>query len=245
MVWGKEPVKLLGRKVAYGILKRRLDTMWAKSGGINLIDVGNGFFVVRFYSEEDYWNVLEGGLWLLFDHYLTIHQWAPDFNAFGAEINKVTAWVRLPDLPIEYYDKQFLETVGDQIGKTLKVDMNTANRSRGKFARLCVELDLSKLLEAKYIVNGSTYYIEYEGLHMICFSCGRFGHVHDSCMNTSGQANSREEREGVLNQDGEENILGANEGSVQNMQEGGNQTVKGKEVISEYSKYSAWMVING
>ncbi|MED6162242.1 hypothetical protein PIB30_068531 [Stylosanthes scabra] len=33
--------------------------------------------------------------------------------------------------------------------------MNTANQSRGKFARLCVEIDLNKPLDAKYEVNGS------------------------------------------------------------------------------------------
>ncbi|XP_016178852.1 uncharacterized protein LOC107621335 [Arachis ipaensis] len=113
-------IKLLGRSISYGVLKRRLDTIWAKSGGLDLIDLGNDFFVVRLFNEDDYWYVLEGGPWMLFDHYLTIRRWTPDFNPFGVSINKIAAWVRLPDLPIEYYDKRFLGTVGDQIGKTLK-----------------------------------------------------------------------------------------------------------------------------
>ncbi|KAL4392338.1 hypothetical protein AHAS_Ahas03G0335100 [Arachis hypogaea] len=90
------------------------------------------------------------------------------------------AWVRLHDLPIEYY-KRFLGTVGDHIGKTLKVDMNTVNQSRGKFARLCVELDLTKPLDVKHMVNDNTYFIEYEGLHMICFNYGHFGHANEAC----------------------------------------------------------------
>ncbi|XP_015953884.2 uncharacterized protein LOC107478264 [Arachis duranensis] len=165
--------------------------MWVKNGGLDLIDLVNEYFVARLYNEDDYWHVMEGGPWLLFNHYLTIQRWTSDFHLFGAEINKVDAWVQLPDLPIEYYEKRFLGKVGDQIGKTLKVALNTANQARGKFARLCVELDLSKLLDAKYLVNGVTYHIEYEGLHMICFSCGMFGHISDGCMSKTME---REER---------------------------------------------------
>ncbi|RYQ97550.1 uncharacterized protein LOC107610441 [Arachis ipaensis] len=155
--------------------------MWAKSGGMDLIDLGNEYFIVRLFNEDDYWHVMEGGPWLIFDHYLTIRRWTLEFNPFGSAINKIAAWVCLSDLPIEYYDKRFLGTVGDQIGKTLKVDMNIANHSRGKFARLYVEIDLNKPLDSKYMVNGNNYFIEYEGLHLICFACGKFGHVNDVC----------------------------------------------------------------
>ncbi|QHN94893.1 Transposon TX1 uncharacterized [Arachis hypogaea] len=94
---------------------------------------------------------MEWGSWLMFNHYLTITRWVPDFNPFGTEINKIAAWVRLPNIPIEYYDKRFLGTVGDHIEKTLKVDMNTANQLRGNFVCQCVELDLSRPLNAKYM----------------------------------------------------------------------------------------------
>ncbi|XLR24568.1 hypothetical protein S83_052468 [Arachis hypogaea] len=86
-------IKLLGRKVAYEVLKRRLDTIWAKSGGMDLIDLGNNFYVVRLFNDEDYWHVLEGDPWLLFYHYLTIRRWAPEFNPFETSINKVAAWL--------------------------------------------------------------------------------------------------------------------------------------------------------
>ncbi|MED6196799.1 hypothetical protein PIB30_050726 [Stylosanthes scabra] len=45
--------------------------------------------------------------------------------------------------------------------------------SWGVFARLCVELDLSCSLESYYKVNEKKYFIEYEGLYMICFKCGK------------------------------------------------------------------------
>ncbi|MED6197569.1 hypothetical protein PIB30_057647, partial [Stylosanthes scabra] len=47
-------IKLLGRRVAYGVLKRRLEYMWAKIGGMDLINVGNDYFIVRLFNEDDY-----------------------------------------------------------------------------------------------------------------------------------------------------------------------------------------------
>lgn len=54
--------------------------------------------------------------------------------------------------------------------------------SRGQFARICVEVDLTKKLVSKIEVLGHILCLEYEGLHSICFSCGRFGHKADQCM---------------------------------------------------------------
>ncbi|RYR05350.1 hypothetical protein Ahy_B06g085220 [Arachis hypogaea] len=58
----------------------------------------------------------------------------------------------------------------------LKVDHATSIHSRGRFARICVEIDLSKKLVPRISVMGYTLSIEYEGLHLICFECGKYGH---------------------------------------------------------------------
>ncbi|KAG4999130.1 hypothetical protein JHK87_020202 [Glycine soja] len=62
--------------------------------------------------------------------------------------------------PIEYYDKKILWTIGDTLGRTLKVDANTSRRAneelgdvfvteRTKFARLCIDVDLNKILRSQ------------------------------------------------------------------------------------------------
>ncbi|KAK7384855.1 hypothetical protein VNO78_30558 [Psophocarpus tetragonolobus] len=43
----------------------------------------------------------------------------------------------------------------------------------GRFARLCVEIDMKQQLVPKIEVRGKTYCIEYEDLHLICFDYGR------------------------------------------------------------------------
>ncbi|KAL4330130.1 hypothetical protein AHAS_Ahas13G0369300 [Arachis hypogaea] len=58
----------------------------------------------------------------------------------------------------------------------LKVDRTTSIHSRGKVARICVEINLVKQLEPRILVLGCELHLEYEGLYQICFACGKYGH---------------------------------------------------------------------
>lgn len=86
-------------------------------------------------------------------------------------INHIVASVQLPKLAIGYYDRLFLSKVGNTIGEMLKVDLHTATQSRGKFAMVYVELDLNKPLSSHFLIDGRIHYVEYEGLHLICYNC--------------------------------------------------------------------------
>lgn len=48
-----------------------------------------------------------------------------------------------------FYDESFLLSVARVIGKPIKVDMNTLRADRGRFARICVELDLTEAVVGK------------------------------------------------------------------------------------------------
>ncbi|CAN1181685.1 hypothetical protein LINPERHAP2_LOCUS35546 [Linum perenne] len=69
-----------------------------------------------------------------------------------------------------------LKRIGDRIGKIVRIDHTTLEASRGNFARICVEVDLSKPLLSKYHLRRRVRRIEYEGLHTICFACGCYEH---------------------------------------------------------------------
>lgn len=64
----------------------------------------------------------------------------------------------------------------------MKVDRNTLNVERGRFARICVEIDLTQPVIGKVWVNGHWYKVQYEGLHIICSSCGCYGHYTRNCV---------------------------------------------------------------
>lgn len=146
-----------------------------------VIDLDHGYYCVRFTQTRDYEFVFNGGTWLIADHYLPIRRWTPYFRSHEATIDKVTAWIRFPSMPIEFYDREILRTMAEKIGRFVNVDKTTTDVSRGKFARLSVEIDLSKPLVPYIYIGNRWQRVEYEGLRMMCFECGRFGHDAENC----------------------------------------------------------------
>ncbi|KAI7983905.1 hypothetical protein LOK49_LG15G00480 [Camellia lanceoleosa] len=88
------------------------------------------------------------------DHYLTVRRWEPNFKPSEALETKTAIWVQFPELPIEYYQDKVLFAIAKSLGKPLKIDWTTAMATRGKFARICIEMDLSKPLKPKFILEG-------------------------------------------------------------------------------------------
>ena len=93
----------------------------------------------------------------------------------------MAAWVRLPELPIEFYDSSVLKEIGSAIGPILRVDSYTASETRGGYARLCVQLDLKKPLISSIRVGRLVQRVLYEGISSLCFCCGKLGHKQDNC----------------------------------------------------------------
>ncbi|QHO51547.1 uncharacterized protein DS421_1g31800 [Arachis hypogaea] len=174
-------VKVLGKRVHLGFMKQRLNRDWAKKGQINVIDMDRDYFLVHFTDEEDYNHALVEGPWMITSHYLIVQRWRPFFLASENIAKKIATWIRIPNLPIELYNHRFLSRVGSTLGTMLKIDRATSVHSRGRFARICVELGLSKKLVPRILVLGQILNVEYEDLHLICFTCGKYGHQPDQC----------------------------------------------------------------
>ncbi|XVF16538.1 hypothetical protein REPUB_Repub10bG0040500 [Reevesia pubescens] len=106
---------------------------------------------------------------------------SPNFDPPTDKIDKVIAWIRLPGLPLEYYSTMALSRLGVIVGRVICFDRNTEEVIRGCYARVCVELYLTKFLVSKIRVGQLLVNIEYEGLNLICFSCGKVGHMKELC----------------------------------------------------------------
>ncbi|BFG20177.1 hypothetical protein CerSpe_064510 [Prunus speciosa] len=93
----------------------------------------------------------------------------------------MAAWIRVSAIQLECFDIWALKRIGSLLGKLLKIDALTTSQNRGKFARLCIELDMTKPLDAFIQINQIWYNIEYEGLPDICYHRGLYGHKSDNC----------------------------------------------------------------
>uniref|UniRef100_A0A0R0KS55 CCHC-type domain-containing protein n=1 Tax=Glycine max TaxID=3847 RepID=A0A0R0KS55_SOYBN len=67
------------------------------------------------------------------------------------------------------------------IGNPISVNSNTLDIRHGRFARVCVQIDLDKPVVGKIWLKGHWHRVEYEGLYHSCASCGRYGHLARNC----------------------------------------------------------------
>lgn len=177
-------IKLVGKPNSSNALKFMSDSLkrkWKLQGPWQLIDLPNGYFVVKFHLHEDMNIALCGGPWIIAGQTLVVQQWKPDFDPFVSEITNMAVWVRFVGLPLRFYEEFPMRKIGHLIGNVVKVDKLTLAQVRGQFARVCVEVDLQKPLVPFVDVEGCRYGVVYEGISMICFNCGCFGHVRDTC----------------------------------------------------------------
>jgi len=143
--------------------------------------MGKDFFLIRFSSSEDYGKVLRGGSWFVDEHFLAIRPWEPYFKASEAKLSLVAIWIRLPKLPIEFYEREVLKIIGKAIGLVLRIDSYIASKSKGNYARLCIQIDLEKLLTKWVRVGRINLQVLYEGISTLCFCCGRLSHKQENC----------------------------------------------------------------
>ncbi|CAL1377329.1 unnamed protein product [Linum trigynum] len=62
-------------------------------------------------------------------------------------------WVRLPALKVHFYHHEALTSLGNLIGRTIKLNYHTINQQRRKFTRLAVEIDMTKPLVPRIFLD--------------------------------------------------------------------------------------------
>ena len=154
-------VRVYGRTVGLNHLTFKINALWKPVAKLDCVNLGKDFFFIRFSNSDDYDKVLKGEPW------------------FEAKLSSVAIWVRLPELPIEFYDVAVLREIGSTIGPILRIDSYTTSKSKGSCTRLCVQVDLEKPLITSVRVGRLVHKITYGGVSTLCFHCGRLGHKQD------------------------------------------------------------------
>ncbi|KAJ8434625.1 hypothetical protein Cgig2_033111 [Carnegiea gigantea] len=124
-------IKMFDKGIGFLQLKRRLKTKWVLKGDFSLIDIGRDYYVTRFSNLEDYDHVMTNGPWMIGDNYLVIREWVPNLVLEENSITRPTAWVKIPKLSVEYFNKDsLLHKIGSKIGKAAGREATEPNLNR-------------------------------------------------------------------------------------------------------------------
>ncbi|XP_026384711.1 uncharacterized protein LOC113280278 [Papaver somniferum] len=135
----------------------------------------------KFERPEDFKHALREGPWFINRRNLSLRRWTTNFKSSEASIHKTVVWARLSELPLEYFDKEVLFKVAAKLGTPIKIDNTTEFVLRGRFARICVEISTDQPFIHAVRIGNMVQKIEYEGVGLICFHCGKMSHRKDQC----------------------------------------------------------------
>lgn len=190
-------IKLQEKKILHQVLKRKITELWKPSEDPSLIDLGEGYYTVKFNKEENMATTLQKGPWFIFGTFLSVQRWVPNFVSSRAKQTLTAIWVRLPELPTEFYDAMILTKVGNTIGRLLKVDACTSVALRGRYARICVELPLNKRVKSYVWIGSHRQQILYECEKLLCTTCGFLGHPTSQCKKINHISNPSNKRKRI------------------------------------------------
>ncbi|KAL2923327.1 Glycogen synthase [Bienertia sinuspersici] len=116
--------------------------LWGALNVDKVIPVKLSMFMVRFLNDEAKEKALNSK-YLMFDsHPVFIKQWHEDIQFDPNEFRKVPVWVQLPELPLRYWG--CIMKLTRSIGEPIQLDTTTKNRDRIHFARVLINMDITK-----------------------------------------------------------------------------------------------------
>ena len=112
--------------------------------------------LIQFDDLADYACLLSGPkgtpVWYVERHPMRVFKWSPEFDVY-CESPIAAIWCNLIGLPIHLFDTSALSAIGKLLGNPIQVDQATATKSRLSFARICVEIDITKPATEEIILD--------------------------------------------------------------------------------------------
>ncbi|XP_057792272.1 uncharacterized protein LOC131009081 [Salvia miltiorrhiza] len=162
-----------------------LSAVWKPNSAWEVIPLGKGYFTLKFTSPEDFAVAFSKSAWRLRVGILFLQAWTPNFNPNKLESSTTQVWVRIFNLPHEFWHPEVLVGIAKHVGTPLLVDGLSARALVGYFARVLVEMNLALPIPDSIDVqcDEDIFEIEfkYEDLPSFCRLCSTLGHSTESC----------------------------------------------------------------
>ncbi|WMV23966.1 hypothetical protein MTR67_017351 [Solanum verrucosum] len=173
----------------YNTMHKYISQTWTEVVALEIFMHEEGYFIVRFQSVEDMQAIIFFWSYSINNKPLILKNWTKDFNVDQEFPTKIPIWVKFPNLPMNCWDSDSLSRIASAIGIPMFADECTTKQMRISFARMLVEVDITKPLPdkinaidptGKTIVQG----VKYDWKPIFCQKCQIVGHecLHEQSM---------------------------------------------------------------
>jgi hypothetical protein len=141
--WSIVVGKFCGHRVSMSSINSWTQQEWAPLIGYGPIVhlLAHGWLGFIFRRKDDALQILKG-CWFMDKNILSIKPWHPLFDAREEFEASTPVWVKLPNLPIEFWSDSRLKVIGDALGNFITVDDSYKYSSSCLVAHILVEIDI-------------------------------------------------------------------------------------------------------
>ncbi|XP_074298709.1 uncharacterized protein LOC141629634 [Silene latifolia] len=175
---------VLGKHSTLVQIETLVSKYWTHITTPEVMYFAKGWYHFRFASAEDM-EKIRSNTWNVNRFPLVFKPWSPTVID-ELTVYHVPIWVLFPSLDPCFWSNTALSKVASLIGNPICADEHTTNKSKLAFARVLVDVDLSKELPKAVQIN-SPYRgtllqkVEYEWIPHFCSVCKRVGHSKERC----------------------------------------------------------------
>ncbi|KAF3784885.1 hypothetical protein EJ110_NYTH27546 [Nymphaea thermarum] len=174
-------------RLDYNFIFASLKSLGPGVADLRFTSVRKDMFLLRTSSEADLSLILSPIRWYVGGRLLIANQWHPSMPMRIESSNRVRIWIRLPDLPVEWWNPRIFTDIADLIGGSfVEADDYTRHLQRFGFARIKIEIPLgfSPISEIELEISRGKVFvqsIEYETKVKYCKKCRSTAHFDGSC----------------------------------------------------------------
>ncbi|XP_058776403.1 uncharacterized protein LOC131650721 [Vicia villosa] len=172
---------VIGEDLSMNAVRKFMLNMWNFISLPELYYNNEGYFIIRFNSKSDRDMVLVRGLYTIHRKPMFLHEWKADFKMLDDMIRTLPLWVMFPQLPLMFWGEKSIGKISSALGKPLMTDECTAKKLRVSYARVLIEIDVTKELPQYINIREPSGVllrqdVEYEWRPQFCTKCNKVGH---------------------------------------------------------------------
>ena len=184
--------QFLDKPLPYYIVKRTVESIWAQYGKVEVFLLENGLYLFRFADKKLRDEVMEAKVWHIANKPPILRKWTPSMQLLKLSFSFIPIWIKLHNLPIEFWNAICSSYVASGVGKPLCADYVTKEQQTLGFARVLVKVDMDSNFpkEIEVVgVDGSRVVVgnKYLWLPVKCNKCKSFGHLSHACSKVEKQ----------------------------------------------------------
>ncbi|XP_019250862.1 PREDICTED: uncharacterized protein LOC109229762 [Nicotiana attenuata] len=179
----------------------------------------------RFIADE----VLYSGPHMLNNKPIIMKVWTVDFDFNKEVLQIIPSWVRFPNLPFNCWGAKSLSRISSSLGVPLYADACTTQLDRISYARVLIEVDVTKELPKAVKVtdpNGRVFVQEvtYDWVPAFCTTCMKVGHQCNAGEQKITKDNTRKQKQ---KQEWQPNVIQKEKGNQQKVEANKDKEIAG------------------